>query len=611
MSNITIVTAFFDIGRGDILDDYPSYLKRTTDTYFNYFAKLATLENDMVIFTSVKFKDKILALRQGKKTTVIEFDFHHKLRYIKKQIANIQNSPDFIAKVNPNQINNIKYWSADYVLLNNLKTYFVNKAIKLNLVNDSQIAWVDFGYVRDDDTLGKVTRWQYDFDADKVHLFSIVKGFVPDTSDKVLSFIFNNQVFLIGGCMVATQEKWQEFLSVLYHNQKNLLRQNIIDDDQGLYVMSLYTHPNLFQINYLGKNKWFDLFKKYDKNHSLLLKDNSINDFDDYTLVLHKLIQKLDSKAPKVNKLDKWQKKPYKPFFRLFVSKPIRKTWQKNADKYQQAHLFSCFDELIQLYHDGALTQFDIKAKKQLPQNIIWQYWGQGIDDSLPDIVKLCFNLVDKHKADATVIRLDDSNVHDYLDLPDFVWQKRQNPAFKHAFFADLLRVALLSVYGGTWIDATVLLTAPIDDRLKNEPFFMFQRDKNAINQDFWQRFNADYFSWDNTHHVNVLNSFIIAKKGNQVISDCLQLLLNFWQNQSTVTHYFFFQILFDALIKQYPQNNCTIIDDTLPHLLHSNLHTLSNQEYHSLLNTINIHKLTYLNHKGMTKLTHLMTTNL
>ncbi|WP_277985396.1 WlaTC/HtrL family glycosyltransferase, partial [Citrobacter werkmanii] len=31
---------------------------------------------------------------------------------------------------------NPEYWSSDYVLVCNLKTYFVNKAIELNLVNN-------------------------------------------------------------------------------------------------------------------------------------------------------------------------------------------------------------------------------------------------------------------------------------------------------------------------------------------------------------------------------------------------------------------------------------------------------------------------------------------
>ena len=62
---ITIVTAFFDIGRGNIPKNqgYPGYLTRTTKTYFKYFSNLAKLNNEMVIFTSPDLKERILKLR--------------------------------------------------------------------------------------------------------------------------------------------------------------------------------------------------------------------------------------------------------------------------------------------------------------------------------------------------------------------------------------------------------------------------------------------------------------------------------------------------------------------------------------------------------------------
>ena len=43
---ITIVTAFFDIGRGNISTEagYPSYLIRSNNTYFSYFVHLAKVE---------------------------------------------------------------------------------------------------------------------------------------------------------------------------------------------------------------------------------------------------------------------------------------------------------------------------------------------------------------------------------------------------------------------------------------------------------------------------------------------------------------------------------------------------------------------------------------
>lgn len=261
-NNISIVTAFFDIGRGHLPSDKPEYLKRSNDTYFNYFNNLATLDNEMVIFTSEEFKKQILAIRKGKPTTVVVFDFAKKLNVIKNTITAIQNSPDFTAQVNKNERSNIEYWSADYVLLNNLKTYFVNKAISLGLVTNEQVAWVDFGYVRDEETLYGLKRWRYCFN-DQMNFFTIRPPLSIKSFDEVKHFIFNNQVYVIGGVIVAKQSTWQTFLSVLYHCQKQLIRQDIIDDDQGVYVMCFYTKPELFCLNPLGDNNWFDVFKRY------------------------------------------------------------------------------------------------------------------------------------------------------------------------------------------------------------------------------------------------------------------------------------------------------------------------------------------------------------
>ncbi len=41
--------------------------------------------------------------------------------------------------------------------------------------------------------------------------------------------------------------------------------ENIVDDDQGLYMMSIFKEPEFFKVNYLGKDNWFGLFKRYDE----------------------------------------------------------------------------------------------------------------------------------------------------------------------------------------------------------------------------------------------------------------------------------------------------------------------------------------------------------
>lgn len=316
------------------------------------------------------------------------------------------------------------------------------------------------------------------------------------------------------------------------------------------------------------------------------------------SLNLQQIIKNLDKKSNLKSMIDTFEQKPFKIFYRGLLPKIVRSGLKFHANIQQQNMLAQNFRALITFYHQGQLPQFHIKPKQVFNhQKIIWQYWGQGTSSDLPEIVKLSFASIDKYKGDYQVIRLDDNSLHDYLEFPDFIWEKRKNPEFKHAFFADLLRLALLNAYGGIWADATILLTAPIDDNIKLQDFFMFQRSDTAADKEFWQAFNGDYFSWQKIHHVNVLNSFIVAKKENVVICHCLNLLLNYWHTQKHITHYFFFQIMFDVLIKEFiPEHNCPIIDDTLPHLLQTKLSKTFNQlEYNDIISKINIHKMSYV----------------
>ena len=89
--SISIVTAFFDIGRGELSKDkgYPIFTHRTTETYFEYFSNLAKLENKMIIFTSEEYRDKILKIRKEKPTKIIVIDLKKKFRRQLKKIKDI------------------------------------------------------------------------------------------------------------------------------------------------------------------------------------------------------------------------------------------------------------------------------------------------------------------------------------------------------------------------------------------------------------------------------------------------------------------------------------------------------------------------------------------
>ena len=72
---ITLVTAFFDIGRGDLDNES---LRRTTGRYMDDFSRWARLKNKLIVYTESKFAKEILEIRArhglSEKTEVVSLD---------------------------------------------------------------------------------------------------------------------------------------------------------------------------------------------------------------------------------------------------------------------------------------------------------------------------------------------------------------------------------------------------------------------------------------------------------------------------------------------------------------------------------------------------------
>ena len=262
MSDITIVTAFFDIGRGDWTPEkgLPHYLHRTTDTYVERFGNLATLENDMVIYTSEDLIPKIEKLRGDRKTTIIPVDYKNSFTELRDKISEIQKSDSYQSRINPRESRNPEYWSADYVLVNALKSTFISKSIDSNLCNHDLVAWVDFGYCRDMGTLYGVKHWKYDFDKDKIHLFTL-KDYVEGTF--IDQIIFNNDVHMVGGAIIAGKQGWKNLEYLVNHSLVQLLDNNLVDDDQTLLLMSYLSAKDEFQLHRMSEA--LVLFRDYNK----------------------------------------------------------------------------------------------------------------------------------------------------------------------------------------------------------------------------------------------------------------------------------------------------------------------------------------------------------
>ena len=74
------------------------------------------------------------------------------------------------------------------------------------------------------------------------------------------------------------------------------------------------------------------------------------------------------------------------------------------------------------------------------------------------------------------VIVLTLDTIGDFITIPDEIRQKYEIGELKHAHYADVARMMILAKYGGLWLDATVLVTSPVDENAFKKPFFSIKK---------------------------------------------------------------------------------------------------------------------------------------
>ena len=109
----------------------------------------------------------------------------------------------------------------------------------------------------------------------------------------------------------------------------------------------------------------------------------------------------------------------------------------------------------------------------------IWLFWNTGLEKA-PEIVRTCYQSVKKY-AGRQVVLLTENNVQNYINMPDYLNEKLKSGVLPLAIYTDLMRVALLEHYGGTWMDATILLTDEIPQEILNSDFFVFHNSLGEI----------------------------------------------------------------------------------------------------------------------------------
>jgi protein YibB len=259
MSKISIVTAFFDIGRGDWTGEVeknggplPHYLQRSVDKYIDHFTRMCELENEIIVFTSPDLASRLASI--SPKVKVVEYDYFSIHEELRERIHVIQSTEKFISRINPYQVRNPEYWSKDYVGVTSLKAFFVAESYRRGLITNDWASWVDFGYCRDSEHIPESKKWDFDFTPGKMHLFNYRNPETNRAMEQVQLAVLNNIVYIIGGVFAGEKAQWIQLEKLMEKSMDMLNSNGLVDDDQGLLLLSYFMEPQKFELHKMDPN---------------------------------------------------------------------------------------------------------------------------------------------------------------------------------------------------------------------------------------------------------------------------------------------------------------------------------------------------------------------
>ena len=184
--------------------------------------------------------------------------------------------------------------------------------------------------------------------------------------------------------------------------------------------------------------------------------------------------------------------------------------------------------------------------EKQETSNKIWVFWWQGIDEA-PLVIKQCINSIKDHTPGREVVVISKGNISDYLKLPNYIMSKVGHTiTFTH--FSDIVRLKLVSQYGGGWIDAGLFLTDDLPDYISEFEYFTIKNTHTA------DRIITN-FRWT--------NGFMFAKNSCVLTQRLSMILMKYWELNDYQLEYFLLDYIEDYLYDS--DNECKKLVDGVP----------------------------------------------
>lgn len=197
--------------------------------------------------------------------------------------------------------------------------------------------------------------------------------------------------------------------------------------------------------------------------------------------IVHRILEELDA-TRRIAKVASW-KDAFVTLQAKFDIQVMNRNGYQESEK-QKEHLLKKHEVMLKYYKKtfaDFFKTYDYKKNQELNRSksqysdCIWVCWWQGLDQA-PEIVKACVESIKRNAGKHPVILLTEDNYRQYVDIPEWVEEKKNKGIITRTNYSDLLRLSLLAKHGGMWLDATFYCTKLIPDEYFNIPIWSIKR---------------------------------------------------------------------------------------------------------------------------------------
>lgn len=278
MDDITIVTAFFDIGRNSWNDDF----KRSADFYIESFLNFLQYPYNMICYIDDRYIETVLDVYanspyKNKRFIPINQEWldaniaSWKKLHIDKQIIQcyyykelLENRLRFMypnGAPEENRRNHLypENEFPEYNAINHSKIDFIVDSIINGFITTYYTCWCDFGYFNSQHSGDSSTFPKQLLDSNKFHkskLSFLLKNEVGELDkDMIYTLVVAPEVFT--GTFFAGPSLLMLKFQKLYHQcVEELYRNGISDDDQHIYLRCYLKDPDFFDIHVIEGEEW-------------------------------------------------------------------------------------------------------------------------------------------------------------------------------------------------------------------------------------------------------------------------------------------------------------------------------------------------------------------